>query len=114
MKTKRPRNQVLWLLKPVNGLNPNSNIYIYIYIFYIYIHTYLHINKLNPIITGVTRTPIPAEGVQKCFAHLTSVSNIQWSWNLVSMIPTSIEVDLQIVVVISDYIFCWCQENVTP
>ena len=51
-------------------------IYIYVYIFYIYIHTYLHINKLNPIITGVTRTPIPAEGVQKCIAHLTSVSNI--------------------------------------
>ena len=55
------------------------------------------INHLNPISAGVILTPIHAEegGGQKCPTHLTSVSNIQWSWNLVWMITTIIEVESQ-------------------
>ena len=46
-------------------------------------------------------------GVQICPTDLFSVSNIQWSWNLIWMITTTIEVESQIFVVISNSIFCW-------
>ena len=45
-------------------------------------------------------------GVQICPTHLFFVSNIQWSWNLIWMITTTIEVESQIFA-ISNSISCW-------
>ena len=61
---------------------------------------------------GVVRTVFTLTGAgQKCPTHLTSVSSIQWSWNLILIITTSTEVESQIFVVIFDSVFCWRQQN---
>ena len=68
----------------------------------------------NPISAGVVRNPIHAKWRgQKYPTHLTSVLNIQWSWNLVWIVTTINEVDSQIFVVNSGSTFCWRQQNFT-
>ena len=77
------------------------------------LHRLLHMKSgLIKSYPGVVRTRIHADGSgQKCPAHLTSVSSIQWSWNLILIITTSTEVEPQIFVVISNSVFCWRQQN---